>query len=298
VLPLVANELGEIRGESAWPARSALQAARSRVGRLSRLLPDLPLRTLRLPGNAATGHAAAWALEKSGDAPSQLVILETISEGGACFQSYAASLWFGVPADGSLASLLSLLTETDRRQILRLRNNRDQWSVAAARAVARILLGQCLDCPAQDVALIQEERGKPMLDPRRHGAIARQVHFSISHGRELVAVAVARSRIGVDVEAMRAFPKLMQVASALFAPETLDDLNAAQNETARTALFYRFWTLGEAFIKATGDGITQGLQSFAFSGYGDPVLTRVEGAWGPPSRWHFGTLTRGNVLGV
>jgi len=257
---------------------------------LSQTLPNLPVRTLRLPNDAITPHAAAWALEDGSDKP---VIQDAVSGSGAWIQSGASSLWFGVPADGALTSLLCLLTEADRQQILRLRNDRDQWSVAAARAVVRILLGQCLDCPAQDIALIRDERGKPMLDPRRHGTIARQLHFSISHGRELIAVAVAHSRIGIDVEAVCERPELMQVASMQFAPETHDDLKAVETDAERTALFYRFWTLGEAFLKATGEGIAQGLKSIVFSAYGDPVLTRVDGPPGPHGHWRFGTLACG-----
>ena len=167
--------------------------------------------------------------------------------------------------------------------------------MAAAHAVARVLLGQCLDCAMQDVAFIQEERGKPVLDPRHHGAIARQLHFSISHGRELVAVAVARSRVGIDVEAVHVFPGVMQVAGIFFAPEMVNELEAAESDATRTALFYRFWTLGEAFIKATGEGITQGFQSFAFSARGEPVLTRLDSSWGPRDRWCFGTLVSGRI---
>jgi 4'-phosphopantetheinyl transferase len=52
-------------------------------------------------------------------------------------------------------------------------------------------------------------------------------------------------------------------------------------------MFYRYWTLGEAFIKATGEGITQNLTSFAFTEEGAPALTRVSGGWGPVERWRF-----------
>ena len=53
------------------------------------------------------------------------------------------------------------------------------------------------------------------------------------------------------------------------------------------ALFYRYWTLGEAFIKATGEGITQDLSSFAFTEEAVPALIRVSPGWGPIGRWRF-----------
>jgi 4'-phosphopantetheinyl transferase len=109
----------------------------------------------------------------------------------------------------------------------------------------------------------------------------------------LVAVAIGHCRIGIDVEAVHKFSDLMQVARMQFAHEMLHDLMAVEADTERTALFFRFWTLGEAFIKATGEGIAQGLQSFAFSAQDCPTLTRVNELWGPPDRWRFGTLRWG-----
>jgi hypothetical protein len=57
-------------------------------------------------------------------------------------------------------------------------------------------------------------------------------------------------------------------------------LIARSESLARTRLFYRYWTLGEAFIKATGEGIAKDLTSFAFTEEGAPTLTRVSARWG------------------
>lgn len=264
-------------------------------GHMSQPAIDLPLRTVRLSDHFARAHAAAWALEHRGEGSSEPVILETAPGNGGCDVSCAPCLWFGEPAEGSLAHLLSMLTESDRREISLLRDHRDRWSVAAARGMVRIMLSQCLGCMAQEVAFVREDRGKPVLDLNRHGAIARSLHFSLSHSRELVGVAVARPRIGVDVEAIRPLPELMQIATTFLAPEMLDVLRKCENELERSALFYRFWTLGEAFTKGNGSGLGQGLQSFAFSTQGKPFLTRVGGSLGPHQGWCFGALTFGKL---
>jgi 4'-phosphopantetheinyl transferase len=81
------------------------------------------------------------------------------------------------------------------------------------------------------------------------------------------------------------------VAKNAFATECLSALANAAGDAARTALFYRFWTLGEAFIKATGEGLALGwLKTFAFNASGAPWLMRVSGAWSPATRWRFGTF--------
>jgi 4'-phosphopantetheinyl transferase len=79
----------------------------------------------------------------------------------------------------------------------------------------------------------------------------------------------------------------MAVARTTFAPEAYVNLAARPEGTARTVLFYRYWTLAEAFTKATGEGIAQDLKSFAFTEAGAPALTRVSAAWGPERRWRF-----------
>ncbi|CAE6960869.1 4'-phosphopantetheinyl transferase family protein [Paraburkholderia domus] len=259
-------------------------------GGLSRAPAELPLRTVPVQDGGVPGYVVSWALEGGDVNASRMVIQPSLPGEAEWVHPDAPGVWLGAPANGSLTSLLSFLTEADREHILRLYHACDQWSVAAARAVARIQLGRRLNCSPQDVVFVQGKHGKPMLDHRRHGAIARRLHFSISHSRELVGVAVAMSRIGVDVEPMREFPELMQVAASVFADEMLNDLAAAGSDAARRALFYRFWTLSEAISKATGEGVAQGLRPFAFSAHGVPVLTRADGPWGPCGRWSFGTL--------
>ena len=244
------------------------------------------------PGEMMVHHAAAWAIE--GDAKMPVILPNLLSYSNS-IQTDLPIVWLGTPASGDFSSLFHFLPDEEKVYILRLRDRKDQWSVASARVAARILLGRHLDCPAQDIAIIRDNYGKPWLDSGRHGAIAKQIYFSISHTRELVAIAVGRSRVGIDVEMVRKFPDMMQVATMQFAQEMNHDLLSAQSEAERVELFYRFWTLGEAFIKATGEGIAQGLQSFAFSACERPALKRVSNFWGPTDRWSFGVMRCGSL---
>jgi 4'-phosphopantetheinyl transferase len=150
-------------------------------------------------------------------------------------------------------------------------------------------LAQLLDCLPQEVAITRDPLGKPKLEPAVHGELAKRIHFNISHTTGLVAVAVATRPIGIDVEAVKPLDDLDGVAAAMFAPSMLEALGNAQQPSEKIALFYRFWTLGEAFIKATGRGLAEDLRSFAFSQANPPRMTYLDGIRDPEG-WAFSTI--------
>jgi len=193
-------------------------------------------------------------------------------------------IWFGAPGTGDWSELSSFLSEEERARASCFRFETDRWSFTAAHAALRALVGPMVACPPHALRFTAGPHGKPCLDHDRHGA---SVQFNISHTRGCVAVAIAACPIGVDVEQRRALPDLKDVARTAFAPEVGDALAARSEGAARTALFYRHWTLGEAFIKATGQGVAQGLTSFAFTDQGAPALIRASAGWGPVERWRF-----------
>jgi 4'-phosphopantetheinyl transferase len=193
-------------------------------------------------------------------------------------------LWFGAPDPCGGPNLFNCLSEDERVRAARFRFEADRWTFAAAHAGLRALLGPMVACAPRALRFAAGAYGKPYL---LHKAGCTAVQFSISHTRGCVAIAVARRAVGVDVERRRPIPDLMAVARTAFAPEGNAALVARSGRPARMALFYRYWTLGEAFIKATGEGITQDLTSFAFTEQDAPALTRVSAGWGPVERWRF-----------
>lgn len=193
-------------------------------------------------------------------------------------------LWFGAPDPRRGLNLFNYLSEDERARAAKFRFEADRWAFAAAHAALRALLGPMVQCAPHALRFAAGVNGKPYLDHRGRCAA---VQFSISHTRGCVAIAVAGCAVGIDVEQRREISDLAAVARTAFAPEGYAALVASSGRPAPTALFYRYWTLGEAFVKATGEGITQDLTSFAFTEEGAPALTRVSGGWGPVERWRF-----------
>jgi 4'-phosphopantetheinyl transferase len=243
---------------------------------------DTLIRTLARP---AAEFAWAWALERPASAPlNERVLAALAMEMKSPPRADEVILWFGAPGSGDWSKLWNYLSEDERARASSFRFEADRWSFAAAHAGLRVLLGPMVACAPHLVRFAAGANGKPLLDPDRHGAA---VQFNISHARGCVAVAIAGCRIGVDIEPRRVLPDLMAVARTAFASEGLAALVARSEPAARRALFYRYWTLGEAFIKATGEGMAQDLTGFAFSSQGPPALTRVSADWGPVERWRF-----------
>ena len=101
------------------------------------------------------------------------------------------------------------------------------------------------------------ENGKPYLKN-----IA-GVHFNLSHSHAAVMCAVSDREVGCDVERI-ATPRL-HIAKRFFHEDEYAHLTAARSQEEQRALFYRFWTLKESFMKVTGRGMTLPMNAFCIS---------------------------------
>lgn len=93
------------------------------------------------------------------------------------------------------------------------------------------------------------------------------MHFNLSHRRGCVAVAIAQCPAGVDVEQRRRLPGRTEIGQTAFAPEAYNTIARTADPAAHNALSFRYWTLGE--------GVAQGLSTFAFTARDAPLLIRV-----------------------
>jgi 4'-phosphopantetheinyl transferase len=192
-------------------------------------------------------------------------------------------VWLGAvdaDVDAVKGAAAPLLIPEEHAAAMLLHNPADRCAALASHAGLRLMLGAAAGIPPLSVRIHRGAHGKPLID-------AGDLHFSLSHVRGAVALAVAQRPVGIDIERRTALPDIDAIAATVLAPESrmaLDALKGAE----RIDMFYRFWTLGEAFIKATGLGLSQGLDSFAFTAVGEPRLTRVDPKWGPAERWRFG----------
>ena len=162
-----------------------------------------------------------------------------------------------------LARASGFLHDVDRARFL--------FSHGLLRALAARYLGR----PAAALAFELGEFGKPQLAGADQGHLA----FNMSHSGEVILLAFARSgRIGVDVERwserLGEFEQVRIAASVFAAGEqaALAQVPAAH----RRAAFYSVWTRKEAYLKATGVGISRGLKHFEVSVHPEAACLRSD----------------------
>ena len=146
----------------------------------------------------------------------------------------------------------STLGESELAHAQRLRFERGRRLFLRRRALGRFLLGQFLGVPPQSLQFGQSEREEPILISP--GADA--CRFNSSHAESVFAMAISTgaAAVGVDVETMRLDWDWEGVTEMYLDPGRLAQLRAV-SQSERQETFLRFWSLREAFAKATGEGI-------------------------------------------
>ncbi len=134
---------------------------------------------------------------------------------------------------------------------------RGKESYIVSRWLLRQTLGGYTGIAPEAVAFLRTDKGKPYLP---HS----DIRFSLSHSGHWVLLAIARTkRVGIDVEAVGATRDLIGIAKNYYHPQEYAQLETL-SPTAQAERFYRLWTLKEAFLKATGTGISAGLDNIRF----------------------------------
>ena len=175
----------------------------------------------------------------------------------------------------------TVLDETERARAARFVFGRNRVEYTAAHVLLRRALAAATGHAATAFHFEAGDHGKPTAWV---GGTPAGVHFNLSHTKGLVAVAVAPFEHGLDVEPIDRTVSLA-IAHHYFCPEEIAWLNALP--TARqTEGFLRLWTLKEAFIKATGLGLSQGLDTFWFDVFPPSIRFKAE-IVDDPALWQF-----------
>ena len=151
--------------------------------------------------------------------------------------------------DFDLDSALKELSEQRREQALRYKHELGQRTCTLAYLLLKRALREEFSIEENPI-FEYGEHGKPSI------AGHPDIHFNLSHCKEAVACAVSRRPIGIDVESIHRFSESL-VRYTMNDSEVEEILKAERPDVA----FIRRWTMKEARLKLTGEGISRDLKT-------------------------------------
>jgi len=191
------------------------------------------------------------------------------------------------PRAGS--TLYDTLSEDEVARAARFIYDRHRDAFIAARSSLRMILGRYLARSPASLAFTYGPYGKPYLAQEGEGS---GLQFNLSHAGAMALVAVVQGRdVGVDIERIEAGRAHEEIAERFFAAEEVEAFRSVP-QAARVEAFFNGWTRKEAFMKASGQGLTLGLDRFCVTlRPGEPAAV-LSTAWDPDEagRWSMTAL--------
>ena len=161
--------------------------------------------------------------------------------------------------DDIVEEFRSTLQEAEVDRANRFHFEKHRRAFVVGRGFLRYLIGQYLGTKPEELSFSYGLYGKPALDGELRES---RLRFNMSHSHELALYGITVDcELGVDVEHVRADFASDEIAHRFFSSLETETLIALPPEE-RVAAFFRCWTRKEAFIKATGKGLSQQLDDF------------------------------------
>lgn len=144
--------------------------------------------------------------------------------------------------------LFAMLSPEECHRARRFRQDRDSRWFVVRRGTLRELLGRELGCDPRDVRILADEFGKPAVD-------GSDLRFNLSHSRGIALYVLTRNlQIGCDLERLDSGLATDETAELVLSPAERGIWNRTER-TRRQAMFLRYWTCKEAYLKARGVGL-------------------------------------------
>lgn len=154
-----------------------------------------------------------------------------------------------------------------------------------ARGSLRSILARYLAVAPAAIRFEYGAHGKPQLDTSHE--LAHPLHFNLAHSGELALFAVTGlGAIGIDVEKIRPDYPSAKIAGRYFSAGEIEALGKLAPQEYAGA-FFRCWTRKEAFIKATGRGLTLPLDQLDVTLDPGEAAALLRTAWDPGEAAHW-----------
>jgi 4'-phosphopantetheinyl transferase len=193
------------------------------------------------------------------------------------------------PAEVRRLERMLAADEAKRAECYRFQQDRDHFIVA--RALLRAILASYVRSEPQQLRFHSGPYGKPALTQSGDGDPLR---FNLSHSHGLAVFAVSRRELGIDLEYVRGDLVDDAMLAHVLSVREMAALGTLPPAT-RCQAFFASWTRKEAFVKATGRGLSLPLDQVEVSLSPEEAVVRLAAASdeGRSSRWSLRTLAAG-----
>jgi len=156
---------------------------------------------------------------------------------------------------------LPLLDPIETERAARFLFEKDRRTYVLSHALVRTMLSSFANVDPAAWCFEANPHGKPrIVGPTGY----EDLRFNLSHTRGGALCGVARgAELGVDIETLDRATDHLGLCERYFSATETAALRAAPSERQRE-MFFRFWTLKEAYIKARGLGLAIPLDAFSY----------------------------------
>ena len=161
----------------------------------------------------------------------------------------------------------SQMSEYRQNKINQAKNQKDKnLSLAAGILIQKALTQRGID--EKSVIYAQNKNGKSFITNYP------ELHFNVSHSGTFAMAVFADFEVGCDIEKVKTID--LKIPKRFFCPAEYEKILSQKDVNAQTELFYRFWTIKESFLKATGFGLSLPMNKFEVN-LNEKVILPVEG---------------------
>ena len=163
--------------------------------------------------------------------------------------------------NNELADFTGILSPDELERSGRFYFEKTKRHFIVCRYLLRKILELYLNRKSHEIKFSYTPRGKPELD---QDDTRNRINFSLSHSHGLVMYAFMRKQqVGIDVEHIRPMDDIDELARRFFSEQEYN-LVRSSSEIRKREIFFTIWTLKEAYLKATGEGLA-GLEDIEVS---------------------------------
>lgn len=191
-----------------------------------------------------------------------------------------AHIWLLTLSDlkDDLSSLMDVLDESERERLGLIKAETHKKDFLNSHLFLRMVLAEYLEISPQAIKFHKNSYGKPELANE-----STNLFFSLTHTNNCAALVVSGTEnIGLDAESLlRERTNVLALSERYFSASEYAAVEALEGGQQRE-MFFKIWTLKEAYLKARGIGISIPLDSFSFSFSPEEkiVSSEIEGEWG------------------